>query len=253
VADRPPDESVYDAEPVPFDEAPTVESLSGQEAPFRPTARPPIAFLPVCDDGSPDGELVRVRGGRFVIGRADGDLRLPHDDQVSGRHAEIVRESAGGRHRWVVTDLGSTNGLFVRARRARLDDRTEFLVGRGRYLFAGPKGDFAPGAGSETQKWVAATLPCPALVEVVGGGGGPRVELRKPECWIGSDPWCGICRSTDPFVAPRHARVYRDGRGVWHVMNNNAANGVWVRTGRISVDGACSFQIGEQRFRLRVG
>jgi pSer/pThr/pTyr-binding forkhead associated (FHA) protein len=253
VPDRPPDESVYDAEPVAFDDAPTVESLSGQEAPFRPTARPPVAYLTVCDDGSPDGELVRIRGARFVIGRTDGDLRLPHDDQVSGRHAEIARESAGGRHRWVVTDLGSTNGLFVRVRRARLEDRTEFLLGRGRYLFEGPKGDFAPGAGSGTQKWVATALPCPALVEVVSDGGGNRFDLKKAEYWAGSDPRCQVCRSDDPFVAPRHARIYRDPKGVWHVTNNNSYNGVWVRTGRISVDGACSFQVGEQRFRLRVG
>src|SRR5205814_838584 len=131
----PPDESIYDAEPVPQSEAPTLPSVSGRETPYRPTVRPPVALLTVCDDGQAEGELIRIRGARFVIGRADGDLLLPHDDQVSGRHVEIARESAGGRHRWTVTDLGSTNGLFVRVRRTTLTHGIEILVGRGRFRF----------------------------------------------------------------------------------------------------------------------
>ena len=73
-------------------------------SPWRPTARPPAALLTACDDGRADGEVVRLRGDRFVIGRTEGDFRLPHDPLVSTRHAEVTRQQHGGgvalgRHR----------------------------------------------------------------------------------------------------------------------------------------------------------
>src|SRR5271157_4341310 len=44
---------------------------------FRPTVRPPVAVLTVCDDGKLDGEVIRIRDQRFVIGRSEGDLKIP--------------------------------------------------------------------------------------------------------------------------------------------------------------------------------
>jgi hypothetical protein len=38
---------------------------------FRPTVRPPVAMLMVFDDGKTDGELIRIRDHRFIIGRSD--------------------------------------------------------------------------------------------------------------------------------------------------------------------------------------
>ena len=110
-------------------------------SPWRPTQRPPVALLTVCDDGRPDGEVVRIRAERFAIGRTDGDLTVPHDLFMSTRHAEITRQQVGGLWRWVVTDLQSTNGLFVRLSRSALTDRREFLAGGGRYRFEAPDGE----------------------------------------------------------------------------------------------------------------
>jgi hypothetical protein len=258
-----PQGSVYDAEAVPPDGS-TLPPIPHPAARFRPTARPPVAVLVVCDDGRTDGEVIRLRDSRFVIGRAEGDLVIPHDDLISARHVEITREPAGRRFRWVVADLGSTNGLFVRAGRAKLGDGGEFLVGRGRFRFEAASTHAAdtetadyvppPDGTKTTLTWGSPSpRPFPALVEVVGGGVGVRVVLTKPECWIGSDPLCMVYRAGDPFVSPRHARLYRDPRGRWHVRNNKSVNGVWVRTARLVVESACAFQIGEQRFRLRVG
>jgi pSer/pThr/pTyr-binding forkhead associated (FHA) protein len=65
---------------------------------------------------------------RAVLGRAkESDVRL-HATSVSRRHARI--ENAGGR--WVISDLGSSNGVFVRGRRikdAYLDDGDVFRLG----------------------------------------------------------------------------------------------------------------------------
>src|SRR5208283_4886353 len=67
--------------------------------PFRPVLRPAIAMLTVCDDG----EIIRIRSHRFVIGRTEGDLCIPIDGRISTRHVEITLQTiAGKHHRWVV-------------------------------------------------------------------------------------------------------------------------------------------------------
>ncbi len=229
-------------------------------SPWRPTQRPPVALLTVCDDGRPDGEVVRIRADRFVIGRTDGDLTVPHDALMSTRHAEITRQQVGGLWRWVLTDLQSTNGLFVRLSRSTLIDRREFLAGGGRYRFDAPDGepdgtiDHLPGgptpaAGTQGPR-VLAGRPA-ALTELVGGGIGNRVVLTRPEYWIGTDPGCAVCRPDDPFCAPRQVRVYRDAKG-WAADHPKTANGLWVRLPQMVAERTVQFQLGEQRFKLVV-
>jgi hypothetical protein len=58
---------------------------------FRPSARPPVAILIMCDDGEISGEVFRLRGERFIIGRTEGDLQLRDDPQVSSRHVALTR------------------------------------------------------------------------------------------------------------------------------------------------------------------
>lgn len=232
--------------------------------PFRPTRRPPVATLVVYDDGKTDGPVIHVRADRFVIGRTEGDLLIPHDDLISTRHVEITRQLVGGLYRWVLTDLQSTNGLFVRVSRTALHDRTEILVGGGRYRFDAP--DPAPGetvdhlpgvdppATGSTHGWGDDPAPAraPALTELVAGGIGNRVVLTRPEYWIGTDPGCAVARPDDPFCEPRHCRVYRGPGGGWYAEHPKTANGLWYRVPQVVADKTVQFQIGEQRFRLRV-
>lgn len=232
-------------------------------SPFRPTLRPPIAVLTVCDDGKSDGEQFRLRDGRFVIGRTEGDLVIPHDGMISSRHVEITRQAVGGQQRWVVTDLQSTNGLFVRISRTLLADQSELLVGKGRYRLLAPTNDgaatadYAPpeGARNTTQAWGAdgAAPAIPALVELVGNSYSNRVLLIGSEYWIGADPSCAIGRANDPFCEARHARITRDAKGTWQVEQNKTVNGLWFRVPQVVCESVVQFQIGEQRFRLRVG
>lgn len=251
-----------DVELVAKEEQPTAKPTVSAK-PYRPTQRPPIALLIVLDDGKNEGEVVRLRSDRFVIGRSEGGLLIPHDQQISARHVEITRQRASDKYRWVVTDLQSSNGLFIRVSRTVLADKAEFLAGMGRYRFEAPGSnlpetvDALPAdavRGSTTPLGSdAATLLQPALVEVVAGKVLSRLPLAKAEYWIGSDPSCGICRGGDPFIAPRHVRLYRDANGVWHAQNNKTANGLWLKVPQVTVTDSCSFQIGEQRFRLNAG
>jgi len=122
--------------PAAVQPAPAAQAVS----PYRPTLRPPVALLTVFDDGKNDGEVIRIRDQRFVIGRTEGDLKIPIDGRISAHHVDITLQAIGRIHRWVVTDLQSTHGMFVRVSRAVLSDRSEFLVGNGRYRFETPQG-----------------------------------------------------------------------------------------------------------------
>jgi hypothetical protein len=226
---------------------------------YRPTQRPPVPLLCVFDDGADDGETIRIRGERFVIGRSEGDLTLPHDSRVSSRHAEIVRQKGpDDRWVWVLTDLGSTNGTFVRAGSAGIKDGQEFLVGRTCYRFEAAPTPAAQPEITDIRKtalaWDATSgPPTPSIVEITPTGPGVRLPLTADEYWIGSDrARCALVPADDPFVSPRHARLHRDAKGRWHVSNNKAANGLWVRVEQTDLTSSCYFQLGEQRFYFKV-
>jgi pSer/pThr/pTyr-binding forkhead associated (FHA) protein len=235
----------------------------GDTVPYRPTHRPPTAMLCILDDGQLDGEWVRIRTAKFVIGRAEGDLAIPHDTLMSSRHAVLFRQAEGGRTRWYLTDLQSTNGTYVRVGKALLKPGQELLLGSRRYRFEAPggAGPTAPVAGATgaaaprgTQGWEVA-VPAgttPSLVELASRGEGPRFLLNGPEHWIGRDPsQCGVVLANDPTVSPRHARLSCDARGRWFLENARSLNGTWVRLDRIPIDGTGQFMLGEQRFLLR--
>jgi hypothetical protein len=234
-------------------------SVPRSAAPYRPTFRASIGLLTVCDDGRPDGEVIRLRADRFVIGRTEGDLVLPHDELISGRHVEISRQRVGEGWRWIVTDLKTTNGLFVRISRTVLSDGAEFLVGRGRYRFdnapSPPAGQAADPPSSGTRPWGAKVFghQVPVLVELLGGMDAARFPLSAPENWIGSDPACAIHRTDDPFVQSRHVCLACGAGGAWEARNNKALNGLWLKVPQITATGVCLFQVGEQRFRLSPG
>jgi hypothetical protein len=223
--------------------------------PERPSLRPPLALLCILDDGRHDGEWVRLRGDRHVLGRTEGDIRIPHDLQMSGRHAELVRQKAPAGYRWLLIDLQSTNGTFVRIGSTLLRHDNELLIGRGRYRFeagARPVPDAPPGT---TQGWAGGSIHSlvPALVEVVPAGTGQRFPLTLLEYWIGRDPKaCALARPDDVLLNPCHARLYRDAQGQWHIANNKSLNGLWLRIDQMPLEGACQFRLGEQRFLFRL-
>ena len=155
-------------EAAPVQSTPVQQPTAAQAvSPYRPTSRPPIALLTVFDDGKNEGEVIRIRDQKFVIGRTEGDLKIPHRRPDLARHVEITLQAIGGIHRWVVTDLQSTHGMFVRVSRTVLNDRSEFLVGNGRYRFETPQGmaeatideGAEPAGFGQTRGWADAPVP----------------------------------------------------------------------------------------------
>jgi pSer/pThr/pTyr-binding forkhead associated (FHA) protein len=222
-----------------------------------------MALLCIVDDGHEDGEWRRLRGDRVVIGRSEGDILVPHDAMISGRHAELSRQFDRGRYSWQLTDLQSTNGTYVRVGAARLKHNQELLLGGGRYRFdAAPQGVAAltgsAGApaeqGASTRGWQAVSPAelFPSLVELTPQGEGQRFLLTKDDLRIGRDADSCDVVLNDPLVSPRHARLRRDAKGRWQIENTKSVNGTWVRINQMALDAACLFQLGEQRFLFRV-
>jgi pSer/pThr/pTyr-binding forkhead associated (FHA) protein len=243
--------------PVPaavVDQAPAVP----ETVPFRPVRRPPLALLCALDDGREEGEWYRIRTPSFIIGRAEGDLVIPHDSLMSSRHAEISRQLEKDRYRWYLTDLGSTNGSYLKIASVVLRHDQEVLIGNRRLRFhAAPQGVTGQGgnaAGEKTQGWqpVPPHDLVPSLVEVTPQGDGQRYYLTRPDNWIGRDPGqCSVVLANDPLVDARHARLYRDAKGRWRLDSNRALNGTWLRIDKVSLDGTGQFLLGEQRFLVK--
>jgi pSer/pThr/pTyr-binding forkhead associated (FHA) protein len=224
---------------------------------FRPVRRPPMALLSVLDDGREDGEWVRLRTPRFVIGRTEGDLVIAHDSMMSSRHAEITRQLEKDRYRWYLTDLESTNGSYLKIASVVLKHGQEVLIGSHRLRFnaAPPGAVVSPGdSATQTQGWqpVAPDVLVPSLIEITTQGEGQRYFLHNLDNWIGRDGGqCSVVLANDPLVDLRHARLHRDPKGRWRLDNNKSRNGTWLRIDKVLLDGTSHFLLGEQRFLVK--
>jgi pSer/pThr/pTyr-binding forkhead associated (FHA) protein len=243
--------------------APAAPAAADDTERFRPVQRPTTPILVVLDDGDDDGEAIRIRKETFAIGRVQGDLVIPNDGNISGRHAEIVRRLEGGRWQWYLRDLQSTNGTFVRVSGGILRDGQEVLIGGLCFRFESSHIDDAAetaagtGAPASTRKFVGGSIAQftaqmnPTLIALTPDGGEKRYPLDRPELWVGRDRAACSIVLEDPLVSPKHARLFRDPKGKWMIQNNRSLNGIWMRITEVSLEKGGQFQCGEQRFLIR--
>jgi pSer/pThr/pTyr-binding forkhead associated (FHA) protein len=203
------------------------DSRDEQTESWLPSLRPPVPILWILDDGQQTGEAVRVRKTPWIIGRSQGDVRIVHDDLMSDPHAGVVWRQPS----FVVQDLKSASGVFVRVVRALLTAGQEIRVGRGCYRFEDPG----------------------QLVAV------DRAAVREPLRWVGKDAWVGrdpgaggVLLADDPTLNARHARLVQAPSGCWYILDNHSRNGIWLRMPEIAVDSVMEFLLGEQRFELQI-
>jgi pSer/pThr/pTyr-binding forkhead associated (FHA) protein len=236
------------------------ESLSDPDTvDFRPIRRPSMAMVCLLDDGKGEGEWIRLRRDVTVMGRSEGEIVIPHESEMSGRHLAMTRQIESDRYRWFLEDLDSRNGSFARISKTIIRHGGEILVGSKRFRFDAAAGSVATPPpqttepGTRAWKSVQANELIPSLLELSARGEGQRFFLKREENWIGRDAnSCAVVLANDMMVSPRHARIFRDNKGIWYVENAGSRNGTWLRFKKLPVDNFAQFQVGEQRCLFKV-
>lgn len=233
-------------EPPPSDRG--AKGNASPESGYRPSIRPLVPRLVVLEDGElAAGETYWLRKPVTVIGRSEGDILLPHDSLVSGKHVEISREGAARPHRWQLRDLGSANGTFVRCTRARLSPDSVVVLGSRRFHFR-PSRPVSSAAGTALVDVASAqTLDWPSLVETTQTREPLQIPLRGSDLTIGRPGYRNAIEIDDPLLAGTHARVHRDHAGRWVLEALPTMNGIWVQVQAITLAPTSQFQVGEQR------
>ncbi len=74
-------------------------------------------------DSREEGLVFTARGSAVVIGRENADIEFPMDPFISRHHTRVERSRGG----FLLADLGSRNGTFVRVREERELQQGDFL------------------------------------------------------------------------------------------------------------------------------
>ncbi|WP_408098161.1 FHA domain-containing protein [Peredibacter sp. HCB2-198] len=94
-----------------------------------------VYYRLVCLTGGNKGESYVLMGNRIVIGRGDRvDIKL-NDTKASREHAEITKVGEN----WVVTDLGSQNGVMINEHKItqqELKESDKLIIGQTVFKFA---------------------------------------------------------------------------------------------------------------------
>lgn len=95
----------------------------GRGSPEQPRPAPGAPSQLLVTEGGLTGTRIGLTGAPVLIGRANDSTLVLEDDYASTRHARISLQDG----RWVVEDLGSTNGTYFGQR--KLDGPVPMEIG----------------------------------------------------------------------------------------------------------------------------
>jgi len=228
---------------------------------FAPRRRPWYPQLIIVDDHSNEsGEVVRLRRDSFSLGRLGCDFSFPAEGLMSASHAKIsLREIAADHWDWVLEDLSSSNGVFVRLPEFQLRPGNEFLLGGTKVKVHG-----------DIQLNQKSQEPVPFWSVYVADAEHIRrkpelevcsylfsqesfvVPLRGKRLQIGRHAEAAQTLSVDPFVEALHVDIQKIDSFSWKLVDQKSLNGVWLRVRRAVLAQSTSFILGEQRFRFEL-
>jgi pSer/pThr/pTyr-binding forkhead associated (FHA) protein/tetratricopeptide (TPR) repeat protein len=130
-------------------------------------------------NGPTAGKEFVVGDGRITIGRIDSNQVVIDDASVSRHHARIQREN----DKWVLYDLGSSNGTFVGGRptqQKELKDNEKVMFGSIAFRFTAPSSNTgAPGLAAPVVYAIAASVVLIALAIALALVLRPRVSAPQ--------------------------------------------------------------------------
>jgi pSer/pThr/pTyr-binding forkhead associated (FHA) protein len=214
------------------------------------TGQRPCRLVAIRKDGS-RGQVHELAGDAIDIGRQQGHLQLPNDPYLSPRHARVLKKDGP----YLLKDLGSTNGIFLRLRESwRLQHGDMLLVGQQMLFFeilADGEQGLGPASQHGTLLFGTPADNCTARLAQITTEGIARdvYHLRRPETIIGREG-PDIIFADDPFMSRRHARITYDGKSRAFVLEDlGSFNGTSIRfRGERELRPGDQFRVGNHLF-----
>jgi pSer/pThr/pTyr-binding forkhead associated (FHA) protein len=219
----------------------------------RPSAAAGGAQLVIIQRDGSDGGVFPISGDRVDIGGREGDIVLREDPYLSPRHARIERRNDS----FVVLDLGSTNGIYVRLREPEtLADGDMILIGQQVLRFEiSSEAERQVGPATQHGVMVFGTPEQPRfgrLTQYTTEGLARDVYyLHRSETVLGRES-ADIAFSDDPFLSRRHAAVVLhpgDQRFVLRDLGSSNGTALRCRAERVLSPGD-QFRLGRHLFRF---
>lgn len=227
---------------------------------FAPQRRPAYPKLTIIDDHSDDnsGEVIRIRHEALTIGRTEGDLVFPAESLMSSLHAKVsLQRVRSDRLTWVLEDMNSRNGVFLRLPEFEVAPGNEFVVGATKLRMHGESNlgrvTSAPLTAYEAFLADPKTLKRTYALELCSysiTGVARDIPIDSQGVKLGRCvPGTGLIEG-DPFIEAHHATVRRSSAGGWKVTDQKSHNGLWLRVHRVVLAQPAMFLVGEQRFTI---
>jgi pSer/pThr/pTyr-binding forkhead associated (FHA) protein len=220
--------------------------------PRSDTEGAPAQLVMLQRDGS-DGTVFPISSDRVDIGGREGDIVLRDDPYLSPRHARIERKNAN----FVLLDLGSTNGIYVRLREPEtLADGDMILIGQQVLRFEiSSEAERQVGPATQHGVMVFGTPDQPRLGRLTQytteGLARDVYYLHRHETVLGREA-ADLTFSDDPFLSRRHAAVVlhpADRRFVLRDLGSSNGTALRCRTERVLTAGD-QFRLGRHLFRF---
>lgn len=213
------------------------------------------ALVTVEKDGT-DGQSYSLDSGSVDLGRKEGDLVFGDDRYMSDRHARIERR--GGD--FVVRDLDSHNGLYVRLRAPhKLVDGDMMLLGQQVLRFEIlPETEVPLGPASTGGVWIFGTPETPRFGRLIQytteGVGRNTYYLHRDETVLGRELG-DIVFTDDPFLSRKHASIAADRGAQQYILRDlGSSNGTAIRfRGERVLQAGDYLRVGRHLFRFDVG
>lgn len=216
----------------------------------------------LLEDGS-EGRSFGLTSTSVDVGRSEGEIILPDDPFVSPRHARLrwVKDGNGGR--WLLRDLGSTNGVYARIRAPiTLESGDLILLGLQVLQFRavsdaerGHRGAVQHG----TKLFGSRAIDRVARLEqrTTEGTIADVYSVFREETFIGREVG-DIVFTHDPFLSRRHAvvRTKKAEKGAaasFSLEDLGSSNGTYVAIkAETPLEAGDRIRIGQHLFRLEV-
>lgn len=212
----------------------------------------PARLVTILKDGS-DGSAFMLSQKQCDIGRTEGDLVFADDPYLSARHARLIAKG----DRWVLRDLGSVNGVFVRLREdVELVDGDVVLIGQQVLRFEVlEEPELSLGPAMQHGVMVFGTPEAPRfgrLVQYTTEGVGRDVfYLYRDETILGRENG-DIVFTDDPFLSRKHASIAMDrATKRFTLRDHGSSNGTALRVrGETELRHGMHFRVGRHLFRF---